>query len=101
MKHHAAVQSARERYISRREEILNKFLRIFSRRGCCCTVHEWFEPWRDAPKCVSTKDLIHASGYTIPMCQVNLTGTSLEEIFFISNGTRGGIFFNLDLSMPS
>ena len=29
MKHHAAVQSARERYISRREEILNNFLRIF------------------------------------------------------------------------
>ena len=32
MKHHAAVQSARERYISRREEILSNFLRIFSRR---------------------------------------------------------------------
>ena len=32
MNHHAVVQSARERYISRREEILNNFLRIFSRR---------------------------------------------------------------------
>ena len=29
MKLNAAVQSARERYISRREEILNNFLRIF------------------------------------------------------------------------
>ena len=29
MKHHAAVQSVRKRYISRREEILNNFLRIF------------------------------------------------------------------------
>ena len=29
VKHHAAVQSARKRYISRRVEILNNFLRIF------------------------------------------------------------------------
>ena len=29
MKHHAAVQSARERYNSRREEILNNFLGFF------------------------------------------------------------------------
>ena len=32
MKHHVAVKSARERYISRREEIPNNFLRIFARR---------------------------------------------------------------------
>ena len=32
MKHHVAVQSARERYISRREKIRKKLLRISSRR---------------------------------------------------------------------
>ena len=46
MKHHATVQSARERYISRFEEMLNNFLRIF--HDGCCTVHARFEPGRDA-----------------------------------------------------
>ena len=46
MKHYAAFKSARERYISRREEILNNFLRIF--HYGCCTVHTRFEPWRGA-----------------------------------------------------
>ena len=43
MKHHAAVQSARERYISCREEMLNNFLRIFSRRLLYRS-----QPWHDA-----------------------------------------------------
>ena len=33
MKHHAAVQSAREQYISHHEKILKKLIRISSRRG--------------------------------------------------------------------
>ena len=33
MKHYAAFQSARERYISRREEILNNFLTLFHTGG--------------------------------------------------------------------
>ena len=47
MKHHAVVQSARERYISRREEILNNFLRIIFTTAVN-KVHARFEPWRDA-----------------------------------------------------
>ena len=46
MKHQAAVQSARERYISRREDILNNFLRIF--HDGWSTGHARFEPGRDA-----------------------------------------------------
>ena len=47
MKHQAAVQSARERYISRR---VKKSLTISSGffHDGCCTVHARFEPWRDA-----------------------------------------------------
>ena len=51
MKHHATVQSARERYISRREEILNNFLTLF------CTESEYPYHVRggapEAPPCIS------------------------------------------------
>ena len=50
MKHHAAVQtlqSTRKRYISRLNETLSNFLRIFF-TAAVCTVQTRFEPRRDA-----------------------------------------------------
>ena len=45
MKHHAPVQTVRERYNSRREKILNNILRIFSRRLLHRSRSIWTVAW--------------------------------------------------------
>ena len=46
MKHHATVQTVRDRYNNRREKIFKKLVRILSRRLLYRS--PTVEPWRDA-----------------------------------------------------